>query len=581
MITKYSSYKVKIKDNRFTTSDGLVFSSTAAISFYENKKEIAYIETGYIDTEDIYILLDTRQPVNIDGCYIENFSLSEYRKSRNIDKSAYVKIASFSAVGTFFESVNLNDFSFAEFNEGDVTFENAHFINGATSFHAARFGKGNVNFSYIYFNNGNADFSNASFNDGDITFKNSIFGKGTKDFQYASFGNGDIAFINTEFGDGDVNFINTDFGSGEVSFKVARFGIGKVDFKYAKFGKGDISFERAEFGDGRKDFSKVEFNEGRINFNRTIFNSGEITFEGSILSKGKMSFKRTILGNGDINFEIAEYQQADVIFEGVDFGSGNVSFYNSKFHLLCLQSCHLDNYLDLRVAHCSYLDLSNAIVENIIDIKPFDFNVDIKIFNITNMRLLGKIYIDWEENKVFQIITSQEKTSFYNKAEQFRILKENFGTIGQYNDEDKSYVAFKRFEQKADLEKILKKNKLNGFWYFPAYGFKWLVFDKAGLYATSPARVLLSLIIVFFIFSFILFFVPFFTDSYINCVPENASFLDKMLTSFYFSGITFFTVGYGDCTPVGILRLISVIEVFFGVFMISYFTVAFARKILR
>jgi len=40
-------------------------------------------------------------------------------------------------------------------------------------------------------------------------------------------------------------------------------------------------------------------------------------------------------------------------------------------------------------------------------------------------------------------------------------------------------------------------------------------------------------------------------------------------------------VGYGDCSPVGLFKFLSPIEGFIGVFLMSYFTVAFVRKILR
>jgi len=49
----------------------------------------------------------------------------------------------------------------------------------------------------------------------------------------------------------------------------------------------------------------------------------------------------------------------------------------------------------------------------------------------------------------------------------------------------------------------------------------------------------------------------------------------------YYSAITFFTVGYGDYFALGWIKLFAVIEGFCGVFLMSYFTVAFVRKILR
>jgi hypothetical protein len=49
----------------------------------------------------------------------------------------------------------------------------------------------------------------------------------------------------------------------------------------------------------------------------------------------------------------------------------------------------------------------------------------------------------------------------------------------------------------------------------------------------------------------------------------------------YYSAITFFTIGYGDYFGGGIIKLLAVLEGFSGVFLMSYFTVAFVRKILR
>jgi hypothetical protein len=50
---------------------------------------------------------------------------------------------------------------------------------------------------------------------------------------------------------------------------------------------------------------------------------------------------------------------------------------------------------------------------------------------------------------------------------------------------------------------------------------------------------------------------------------------------FYFSVVTFFTIGYGDFAPSGIARFVAGTEGFMGVFLMAYFTVAFVRKILR
>jgi hypothetical protein len=57
--------------------------------------------------------------------------------------------------------------------------------------------------------------------------------------------------------------------------------------------------------------------------------------------------------------------------------------------------------------------------------------------------------------------------------------------------------------------------------------------------------------------------------------------LSVFARSFYHSAITFLTIGYGDHFPYGSIRWISSLEGWAGLFLMSYFTVAFVRKVLR
>jgi hypothetical protein len=60
--------------------------------------------------------------------------------------------------------------------------------------------------------------------------------------------------------------------------------------------------------------------------------------------------------------------------------------------------------------------------------------------------------------------------------------------------------------------------------------------------------------------------------------PDHLPLITK---SIYHSAITFLTIGYGDYYPSGYIRWLSGIEGFVGLFLMSYFTVAFVRKVLR
>jgi hypothetical protein len=64
-------------------------------------------------------------------------------------------------------------------------------------------------------------------------------------------------------------------------------------------------------------------------------------------------------------------------------------------------------------------------------------------------------------------------------------------------------------------------------------------------------------------------------------LPDDPRVLNPVGKAFYHSAITFLTIGYGDYYPDGIARWISATEGFVGLFQMSYFTVAFVRKVLR
>lgn len=579
----YSCFKVEVKKIQHNTPGGQQYPRTAILSFYNDVNElVSTVEKGYPSTEDIYDKIENGEAINLDDCYIKNFSITAYRKIKIIDKKEAVVLHDFSARNAFFDSNYIIDFSKALFKGEACDFENTHFLEGKVNFdHACFQVQQKVSFSQCFFREGNVSFANALFENGHVDFKNSVFNNGIKDFQYTKFGKGYIDFTNVLFHDGEVSFINTNFDEGDITFKAAVFGESKIDFRFAKFKKGEKNFERVEFGNGRKDFRAVEFNQGRLSFSRANFGNGDVIFEGIEVLEGRVNFKKANFGKGLLNFELAECKEARFIFDRTHFGEGNISFLNAKFNEISMKYCHFDHYLDLRVAKCESIDLSYTIVRDIIDIKPYDLEVIIESMKFTGMRLIGRLYIDWKENKVNALIKRQEDTSEREKAEQYRILKENFNVTGQYDDEDQAYIEFKRHEAKANL----KEDKNKGWHYailaYMNYGFRQLVFDHAGLYATSPLRVLFSMLVSYTFFSILFVLLSFSKSSAIVSSLGDPDKLSLVVKSFYHSIITFLTIGYGDYYPSGIIRWISGFEGFLGLFLMSYFTVAFVRKILR
>jgi len=582
MVTGYTSYKVEIKNVKFIAEDGRTCHRSALVAFYSSDGEQLGTELfGVIDTAEIYRMIDEGAELKLDNFYISEFSLSNYRRRRELERRSIIELKKFSAQNAFFESQNATDFSFSLFSDDDVNFDGAHFAKGRVLFNGTNFGKGNVIFSNTLFRDGNIVFNGSVFGDGDFLFKNAIVRDGIKDFQDIKFGAGEVSFANTEFNYGELLFINSHFGDGRFNFKVARISGGKVDFHYAVFGEGEVSFERTEFGNSRVDFRTVDFGSGRINFNRSVFGNGEVNFEGASARSGKIQFKKAEMGIGPKHFSLMEMSNAEISFEKTEFGDGDVSFNNSLFKVLSLKSCHLDHYVDLRLARAEFLDISDPIVRDIIDLEPYDFDINIDVLDMSGMRLIGKLYIDWGLNKCRKIIINQQETTIRQKAEQFRVLKTNFGSTGKYDDEDEAYVMFKRYEADANMSEAIQRNKWAKLWEYPVFAFKWLVFDKIGLYATSPGRVLISVVIFWLFFGFTYYIVDLLNLGLTMSSVGNPDQLTPFLQSFYHSAITFFTIGYGDVYPQGVDRIISGLEGFMGVFMMSYFTVAFVRKVLR
>lgn len=66
-----------------------------------------------------------------------------------------------------------------------------------------------------------------------------------------------------------------------------------------------------------------------------------------------------------------------------------------------------------------------------------------------------------------------------------------------------------------------------------------------------------------------------------SLVKGAALFKPSFAQALYFSVITFTTVGYGDITPIGLTKLVAMLEVFFGIFIVPIFIVGLSRKYLR
>ncbi|HQQ95582.1 MAG TPA: potassium channel family protein [Bacteroidia bacterium] len=549
-------YSVEIQDKPTSRS-----SKTALVSFYdENNKRVSTHKFSYFEAEEVYGWIERGEALNLNSAYVRDFSLNTYRTSKGLDDHVPIELHDFTARKAFFDCDTNTDFSLAVFTGALTNFESSIFANGYVNFYNCNFGNGEVN------------------------FKKAKFGSGSTTFQSSTFGEGAVSFFNANFGTGNLSFIDANFGKGNVDFRNTYFGDGVVDFKFAKFEYGDITFQRASFGKGKKDFKNVEFGGGKLDFRGIDFNDGDVSFEGVEFGNGRVNFRNCRFGNGFKNFELSDFAEGEARFEYVSFGTGMVSFNRSKVNKISLNGCHLNCFMDLRFDQCLLLDLSNTVVRDVVDIKPMGEKVVIKELNLVDMRILGRVFLNWRENDVHQLIYVQKSTSLYQKAEQFRILKENFRNNGQYEDEDEAYLEFRRCEARAIYEDQMKGGLSQKLGAIPVFWFRKIVFDKVGNYGTAPVRVLMNSIATVFTFALLYYLITgyFYEFGHVaTTLPDELNHNHSFWNAAYYSAITFFTVGYGDYFAYGCVKALAALEGFTGVFMMSYFTVAFVRKILR
>ncbi|MEQ8323555.1 MAG: potassium channel family protein [Vicingaceae bacterium] len=554
----FHSYRVEITSKAFEADDGRKFAKTAKVSLLDyNNKPLDIRHYGVLEKEQLYDLIFSRNKINLDDCYVKDFSLSEYRRSKGLINDQHVELLDLSARRSFFDADHEIDFSYAVIKGEGVSFRESFFCSGLLSFVQSNFDSGIKDFQKTFFNCKDVDFQYADFSKGDISFKDTIFQSEN------------VSFINCNFSEGHVNFMNCDFSTANIAFQ------------FAKFGDGDISFVKNVMLGKRIDFSKVEFGKGRVDFRMTEFGDGDLSFDECEMKVGKLRFRKAKFGNGRISFELAMLSDSDVIFERTEFGNGELTFFKANCKSVTFHSSHLNNYVDLRFEHCGKVDLTSTIIRDIVDLTNEKESVKIDEINFSGMRNLGKLFLDWYENDVKSLIYSQKDTSIRQKSEQFRMLKEEFRNLGQYTDEDMAYLEFKRLELKDRRNRALKSSKFNGIWIYPMYWGEYLIFDQIGHYATNPLRVLFSMVVSFWAITGLYVALILTTSSDIVSSVGDPDHLSLITKSIYHSAITFLTIGYGDYYPSGYIRWLSSLEGFIGLFLISYFTVAFARKVLR
>lgn len=341
----------------------------------------------------------------------------------------------------------------------------------------------------------------------------------------------------------------------------------------------DLNAEGAFFEEGA-DFGFADFTEGNVDFSHITLLNGKFNFLGSSFKKGDMYFSFTNLGSVNIDCSCTNFDEGIIYFIASSLSGVVIDFMNSKLDNLIFANLNILEDFDMRVEKANLISFEDVKIYGNIDFSDYFtggndwLTPKVKILELKETKLYGKIHINYDDFRLGKVINSQGNTTTHKqKKEQFRLFKENFHTLGQYDDEDKAYVQFMKHKIRHEagfnyndsvwgkIKKVMKS---------PVFIFKWLVFEQMGLYGTSPFRVFLSMLIAIGGFSWMYSQLP---------PPLNGS-----PYPIFHSIITFLTIGYGtDYINMNswAAKIFSGLEGFAGLFLMSYFTISFVRKVLR
>lgn len=563
-------YQVEIKDIPFELENGILLDKTAIVTIFDENQDGSSNELwyGYADENILYSLGE--QWTEFKTLYFKDFSIRDYRKILRMENS--YTVYAFLADKCFFDGES--DFSMMIYGEGGFAISHSYFSNGTVNFQESTFLSETASFGANTYGDGDKDFSATKFYGNDVQFFSS------------KFNNGDLNFKCSHFEKAKLIFSGSSFGKGNVNFDFSRFSPKGVDFSGVDFYIGETSFRHANFNEGIALFLGSRFKEGKVSFSEAVFGDKDVDFSYCNFEDCQVHFKYTKIGQGNLNMSKISHINGSMLFKGVQFRCKSSQFLESRIHSLTFLNSNFSEHVNLQLSQCDELIIKNCIIEKTFDLISSEENkLDIRTMNLINTKNLGRIYIDWVLNDVKSMIYSQKDTSEYlDKANQFRLLKENFHEIGHYDDEDLSYVEFKRCQSLSQIRgEDLPKQKKNWLRMIPrylAFPIKWFIFDFIGNYATKPMRILGALLINISVFSGI-YTLPFIklggTKHFYNNV-----YVNRFANGLYHSIQSTLTVGYGDVNPNNLITLlISGLESFIGVFLMSYFTAAFVRKLLR
>lgn len=374
----------------------------------------------------------------------------------------------------------------------------------------------------------------------------------------------EASFWNAEGLDDFIHIMQLEIRREDMSFSYSGFYSIKLDIYNIQINAGNLTFDYARFFECDVECMCIDpvgnrYFTSEISFRYTIGNANKIQLD-LLTQNCAVDFLNANLNDTEAKLYFFEKEIDHICL--VKAKLKNVEIAGGRIDTLDIREANFDELIFQRVkfegeaiidAHLKKLKIEDSIISDVMTLNcphALDIGFDRSV-------IVGKIYFR-DFPTVILALKRHLKDTKRENADQLLVLKENFRQIGEYENEDLCHLQYHR------TKNVFERNKIKKAIHY--------LLDFVCGYGIKPFRLFGSIAIIIILFSIMFYAIPAISFNNVN------DFWDCL----YVSGITFFTVGYGDIVPVtSVTKIAVIIEAFFGVGMMSAFLAMLTRKIIR
>jgi uncharacterized protein YjbI with pentapeptide repeats len=279
----------------------------------------------------------------------------------------------------------------------------------------------------------------------------------------------------------------------------------------------------------------------------------------------------------NVRMEKAQFQEANLRhtdFEHAyakDADFSNADLKDSTLEFAHLRDCNFRGaYMKRANLKRTFLGGANLRNANLTNATMKYAEFDSKS-NLLNANLL-QCKLDYStlkncRHKLDRVVIQERDGNIVEASDVYLNLKNYFRGEGLYEISGDYYFREKLMERKMNYSSKKLFNKL--LW------LKSLAYSALCGYGEKPYRVILSSLVIIFMFGLI-----YWMFSGLESGTNNGI---NWYDNFYFSVVTFTTLGFGDIHPIDsiFIKFCTMLEAFTGAFMIALFVLTFGRRMLR